>query len=119
MRRCAAPASVDFGVAVEDGEEADVRLALVAEERLAALGGKSEVSVKDRLLDLGRGEVAIEVEPALAHGDAARILEQTPCTGDPVRGTVLGVVRVRASGGKELARLLVSLREAEGYPAAL
>jgi hypothetical protein len=99
-RRRGAPAPVDFGVAVEDGEEAGVRLALVAEERLAALGGEPEVGVEDRLLHLGRGEVAVEVEPALAHGDAARVLEQAPCAGDPVRSTVLGVVGVCAGGAE-------------------
>src|SRR5690554_7489988 len=66
--------AVGHGVAdvVAPGAEhlphAPTRVPLVDEERLAAGGGDLQLGLEGVLLLRRRGEVAVEVEPALAHG---------------------------------------------------
>ena len=105
------PAPFDFGVPVEDSEKARMRFSFVAEERFAALRCKLEMGVKYGFLNIGWGEVPIEVQPRLAHCHTPRFVQQPFGNCHPITDTFFCIVWVRPSCAEELTRFLESFCE--------
>src|SRR5690606_24776855 len=80
----------------QDRSEPLVRVALVQEDRQAALGGELELRYERALLRVGRGEVAKEVEAALADRDDPRLLNELTARVERMRIDLRRVVRMDA-----------------------
>jgi hypothetical protein len=85
--------------------EVRVRVALVQEQRLAALDRQRQLDLERAALRMPRREVAVVVQPAFADGDDARITVQLAQFRLGFRGDFQRVVRMHAGGGEQAARV--------------
>ncbi len=85
----------------QDVDEAAVRVALVQKQRLADRVGQFDLRLEAVLLLRAWGEVAIEVEAALAHGYHGLVRGQLPQHCQGALAEVAGLVRVHARSAVE------------------
>ena len=88
----------------ENIDEVRVRVALVQEHWLADLGGELELPAKGLPLRIARGEIAKEIEPALADGHDLAVGEQCPQRRQAMFVELRRVMRVHAGRGPEPVR---------------
>ena len=104
-------------VVLEDGDEGVVAVALVQEDRLAALDGQFQLPAEGALLVCVRGEVAEVVESALAGRADLRCGEQLAQAWQVVRAEFAGVVGMDARRRPKQRR--IGPHEVDGLPRAL
>ena len=89
---------------LEDLQHAAAGIALVDEQRQAALHGQAQLGLEGMLLFGGGGEIAVEVEAAFAHRDHLGLTVQLAHVGLQGAVPLAGIVGVHAGGSVQAGR---------------
>jgi len=105
VKQCTTAGLVRAKYGFKDGGEVVVGVALVQEQRLAAVHGQLQLALESAALRVAWCEVAEVVQPAFANGHDFRLCQQLAKLGDGFVGHLKRVVRMHAVRGEQPAEM--------------